>query len=158
MVDLAPASDGGSSGKHRLAIVMPSVGTRPWADRCAETFSWYAAACGATLHVETTLPTFEEFPFPKLADRPGRKMKLAYACKAYFAWSYLTRHGYDRVAVVDDTCCVRAGSPDLFAVVPFGSCGYTRTSASHAQDSFQEIERFVEETNMPAVPFDPAAT
>ena len=137
-----------------MAIVIPSFGKRPWVERCAETFSHYAAACGATLHVERDVPSASEFPFPKLSDKPGRKMKLAYACKAYLAWRYMEKAGYDRVAIVDDTCAVRAGTPNVFDAVPWGFCGYTRTSDSHAEESFATIRQFVQESGLPAVPFD----
>jgi len=82
-------------------------------------------------------------------------MKLAYACKAYLPWRYLEREGYDRVMVVDDTCVVRAGTPNVFDLVPYGSCGYTRTSDSHAEESFETIRDFVGKTGLPSVTFDP---
>ena len=139
---------------EKRAIVMLSVGNRGWARKSSATFARYAAVVGADMHLITEFPSATEFPFPALPDSPGRKMKLAYACKAYFAWKFLEIEGYDRVAVVDDTCCVRAGAPDIFEAVPRGACGYTGTSGSHAELSFDVIKKFVKKHGLPDVDYE----
>lgn len=138
---------------ERRAIVMVSMGERPWLDHTAGTFARYAASCSATMHVEREAPSASEFPFPDMPDRPGRRMKRAYACKVFFAWKYLEYHGYDRVMIVDDTCCVRAGTPDAFALVPPGACGITRTSNSdrEAADAFDAIGFLARAQRLPLV-------
>ncbi|WP_439594421.1 hypothetical protein [Falsiroseomonas sp.] len=127
---------------EKRAIVMLSVGERDWRGHAAATFERYAERCGARLHVETALPDFAEFPLPDLPDTSGRPNKRAYACKTFFAWKHL-QAGYDRVLFVDDTCCVRLGTPDLFDLVPRGALGGVGSSKLHAQLSFDDITRFV---------------
>lgn len=139
---------------EKRAIVMLSIGNRGWARKSSATFARYAAVVGADMHLITEFPSSAEFPFPALPDSPGRKMKLAYACKAFFAWKFLEVEGYDRVAVVDDTCCVRAGAPDIFEAVPRGACGYTGTSGSHAELSFDVIKRFVKKNGLPDIDYE----
>lgn len=135
----------------KLAIVMPSIGDRPWAASAAKTFTAYAHSCGADFFTETTVP--DCFSLPSLPDR-GRKNKIAYASKTYFAWEYL--HKYDRVLVVDDTCCVRAGAANIFDAVPFGHCGFTTTSTEHAERSFRKIRALISERGLPEIKYDPA--
>jgi hypothetical protein len=153
MLDTQPGEPHGT-GNHKSAIVMISIGKRPWAESCAETFKHYSETCSASLHIETETPSKDEFPFPDLPDKPGRNRKIAYACKAYFVWKYLVDHGFDRVAIIDDTCCVRAGTPSIFDVVPFGMCGYTRTSGAHAEDSFEVIRAFIKERGESEISYD----
>lgn len=131
----------GSLGK--CAIVMPSIGVRPWVFGCAETFRRYCQVHGFEFFLETEWPSLEEFPLPELPNYPGRRHKRAYGAKTYFAWKYL-HAGYDRVLIVDDTCVIRASTPSVFELVPFGSCGYTRTSSDHAKESFDFLTDFTE--------------
>jgi len=139
----------------KTAIVMPSIGDRPWARASGKTFQIYADRIGADLHMVSEYPDHAAFPFPDLADEPGRKHKRAYACKTYFAWSYLADHGYDRVLVVDDTCVVRPTAPSLFDLVPEGMCGYTGTNPRHAHRSFDGIRSFMSDQGLPPIDFNP---
>src|SRR5688500_8199958 len=124
---------------NQKAIVIVSIGDRPWRNAAAETFERYAYSHGLELHIETALPA--DFDFPQLSDHPGRKNKLAYACKSYFAWKHLGQ--YARILVVDDTCCIRPSAPDIFATVPAGLRGYTPTNPEHAEASFKVIRHLV---------------
>lgn len=133
---------------------MPSIGRRRWASKCAETFRHFSRAHGISFFLETEFPSADEFPLPELPRRPGRDNKRAYACKTFLAWKYLKK-GFDRVAIVDDTCVIRAGTPNFFELVPFGSCGYTRTSFEHAEESFQVIEKFRSEHALEPIEFRP---
>lgn len=143
-----------TKSSEKRAIVILSAGTRPWLDGVLKTFDYYAAECGASVHVERELPSKEEFPFPDMPDRPGRANKLAYACKTYFAWKYLAEYGYDRVLFVDDTCCVKANTPNIFDLVPFGHLGYVVTGASHAEISFAEIAEYIKTRSLPEIEYN----
>lgn len=138
------------------AIVMVSIGDRPWSQRTGETFRQYAEQCGAIFCVHRTTPSEFGYPFEELADDPGRPNKAAYAAKTYVGWHYLEVLGYKKVLVVDDTCCIRPESPDVFDSVPNGACGYTRSSRRHAADSFAYIEGFVSSHGKAGVDFDQA--
>lgn len=105
------------------------------------------------MHVERHLPTREELPLPELPDSPGRPYKAAYIAKQFFAWKYLW--GYDRVAVIDDTCFVRPITPDIFSEVPHGYCGYTRTSRNAAEKSFAYIREFIAGRGEAQIEYDP---
>lgn len=123
----------------RQAILMVSLGRdRPWKKVTSELFRKYAERCHADFHLLEEPPGPEELPMGVLPESPGRPNKLAYACKAYFVWKYLNQ-GYERVLVVDDTCCVRPLTNNIFEAVPEGMCGYVRTSSAHAKASFDQI-------------------
>lgn len=140
---------------EKKVIAMISIGDRPWSKKASETFKYYCERIGADFQVISNYPTKEEFPLPEMPDTPGRKHKLAYACKAYFAWDLLENGGYSRVVIVDDTCCVSPLAPDIFAAVPAGSCGFTGTSALHAEMSFDTIRAYVRARNLEDVPYLP---
>lgn len=133
---------------------MLSVGERPWRQHAAATFARYGRLCGADFRLETDYPSKAELPIKELAVRPGRKAKLAYASKIYFAWKYLTAFGYDRVLFVDDTCCIRPAA-NLFDLLPRGLCGYTKTSRRHAAESFAVIRGYLDAEGLPEIDFDP---
>lgn len=133
----------------RNAIVMVSIGDRPWRSAAAKTFEAYGRKCNADFYLETSFP--RDFEFPPLPDQPGRPNKAAYACKSYFGWRYLESH--PMVLVVDDTCCVRRSTPDVFSLVSQGACGFTQTSPQHAEKSFGTIRRFVAEQGLADIPY-----
>lgn len=138
----------------RHAIVIPSIGDRSWWPLCASTFAHYCQRYGIALHVERHLPPKEEFPLPDLPDEKGaRRNKPAYMSKLYFAWKYLD--DYDRVAVIDDTCFVSSHAPNIFECVPYGTCGYTRTSPKTAERSFVAIRAFIEARGEDHIVYDP---
>lgn len=136
------------------AVVMVSIGRRPWVRSSAATFERYAEKYGLDLIRPTELPSFVEFPLPDLPDSPGRKNKAAYVCKQFFAWKALA--DYDRVAVVDDTCLVRPVAPSFFDVVPYGHCGYTHTDPKMAEESFGAIRQFIADNGEDEIRYDPA--
>lgn len=138
---------------EKTAIAMISIGDRPWVKKSGATFQHYCDRIGATFEIVSSYPSRADFPLPDLPDSPGRKNKLAYACKAYFAWDFLANRGFSRVVIVDDTCCVSPLAPDIFAAVPEGHCGFTGTSATHAEMSFETIRRFVEARGLEDVPY-----
>jgi FkbM family methyltransferase len=139
---------------ERRAIVMISIGNRPWSSLSSRTFEHYCAEVGADMHLVKQFPSPEDFPFPEMPDSPGRKHKLAYACKAYFAWKFMEIDGYDRVVVVDDTCCVRPGADNIFESVPSGVCGYTGTSGLHAEQSFNVIRAFLTKNKLDDIEYN----
>ena len=139
--------------REKRAIVVVSIGDRPWLDASLSTIRPYAETCGADLVVERELPSVGLGRIPTMPDKPGRRNKAAYACKTYFAWQALSE-GYDRVLMLDDTCCVAADAPSIFDATPKGHLGYTGTGVRHAEKSFAAIERLVRTGAMPAVPFD----
>jgi FkbM family methyltransferase len=140
---------------EKRAVVMISIGDRPWSAKSSGTFAHYCSEINADMHLIKEFPTADEFPFPDLPDSPGRKHKRAYASKAYFAWRFLEIEGYDRVVVVDDTCCVRPGANNIFEVVPEHSCGYTGTSGRHAEQSFDVIRKYIEKNKLPDIAYIP---
>jgi len=127
---------------EKRAIVMIAIGDRPWSTASARTFAHYAREVGADLHLVTEDPPPADFPLADLADRPGRRDKRAYAAKAFYAWKFLEPGAYDRVLVLDDSCLVRRGAGNLFELAPPGACGFTGTSASHAEQSFEVIRQY----------------
>ncbi len=134
---------------------MIAIGDRPWAAASARTFAQYARQVGADLHLVTEDPPLADFPLADLADRPGRRNKRAYAAKAFYAWKFLEPGAYDRVLVVDDSCLVRQGAGDLFELVPPGACGFTGTSAGHAEQSFEVIRQYCEARGLALPVLDP---
>lgn len=144
------------SGRLRKhAIVMISIGDRPWVTGSAETFRLYCQRIGADFYLVTEFPSPLEFAFPALPERPGRPNKKAYACKTYFAWKFLAEFHYERVVVVDDSCCVRVSSPNIFDLIPQGCCGFTTTNEKHAMMSFKSIAKFIAAKNLPEIEYNP---
>lgn len=136
-------------------IVMVSIGDRPWADDSVATWGRYCARHGLELIVERAPPLPAHLPLPDLPDTPGRPNKAAYVAKQFYAWKHLGER--ERVAVVDDTTCVRATAPNLFDVVPLGSCGYVKTGGRAVEKSFAAIQRFTTERGEPSLPERPLA-
>jgi hypothetical protein len=141
-------------GREKRAIVVVSIGDRPWLEASLSTIRPYAGKCGADLVVKRDLPGAALATIESMPEKPGRPNKAAYACKTYFAWEVLSG-GYDRVLMLDDTCCVAADAPDIFDATPREHMGYTGTGLRHAEKSFAAIERLVETEGMPSVPLDP---
>ena len=108
---------------ERLAIITISIGNRPWSNYTIPSMEHYAGVCGADFFVERFPPLREELPLPELAPSPGRRNKIAYAAKSFFPWKYIELYGYDRVLVLDDTCCIRRNAESIFDLVPRGYCG-----------------------------------
>ncbi|MFW5642261.1 MAG: hypothetical protein ACOCY0_05800, partial [Roseicyclus sp.] len=125
--------------REKRAIVVVSIGNRPWLDASLSTIRPYAETCGADLLVRRDLPDGALAKIRTMPAKPGRPNKAAYACKTYFAWEALS-DGYDRVLMLDDTCCVAADAPDIFDATPRGHLGYTGTGVKHARKSFAAIE------------------
>ena len=128
---------------ERLAIITISIGNRPWSNYTIPSMEHYAGVCGADFFVERFPPLREELPLPELAPSPGRRNKIAYAAKSFFPWKYIEIYGYDRVLVLDDTCCIRRNAESIFDLVPRGYCGIKKTSPRHAQVSFRFIDSLV---------------
>lgn len=139
--------------ERKKAIAMISIGDRPWSKKSGATFKHYCDRIGAEFQIIDSYPSQEAFPLPDMPDSPGRKHKRAYACKAYFAWDLLENQGFSSVVVVDDTCCVSPLAPDIFAAVPAGHCGFTGTSALHAEMSFETIRKYLRARDLEDVPY-----
>lgn len=144
----------GSTNEQR-AILMIAIGSRPWSIVTSELFRDYAARCGAAFILQNDLPSEQDFSLPALPDKPGRAHKRVYASKAYLPWRLLEQEGYDRVLVVDDSCCVKQDAPDIFELVKPGACGFTETSHAHAELSFKEIRKFLKARGEPDIPYVP---
>jgi len=117
------------------AIVMISIGFRPWRKYTSSTFKRYCAQHGFDFHL-----VFDERELvgPRLTgieEMKGRRNKHVYAGKTFLAWKYIKEKGYQRVAIVDDSCSIAPDCPDLFEVVPEGSLGGTRPPEYEAKES-----------------------
>ena len=55
----------------------------------------------------------------------------------------MKKNGYDRILVLDDTCCIRRNAESIFDLVPRGYCGIKKTSPRHAGTSFKCIDALV---------------
>jgi hypothetical protein len=147
---MVPSASSPASGIERTssrAIVIVSIGARPWIEYSKACFERYGKMHNIDIFVESEYPTASEFPMPDLPDNPGRNNKLAYACKTFFAWKYLACHGFEQVLIVDDSCCIRPSAPDPFKLVPLDCWGITRTSSHHALDiTFTAIKEFIGKT------------
>lgn len=140
---------------ERLAILMIAIGARPWSRATSELFRDYAKKCGATFILQTEEPSEEEFPLPAMPDEPGRAHKRVYALKAFLPWRLMAVEGYDRVLVVDDSCCVKHDAPNVFDFVEQGGVGLTGTSHAHAELSFKDIRKYLKARGEPAITYDP---
>jgi hypothetical protein len=135
------------------AVLMVSLGRRPWARNCFRTFQYYGAKIGADAYFISKFPSGSDFLFPNLPDRPGRPNKKAYALKTYIAWKYI-QQGYDRVCVVDDTCVAHPQAPNIFTDIPRAHLGYAKTNRVHAEKSFELIRNFQEKRGEEFVALD----
>lgn len=140
--------------KKSNAVVMVSVGSRPWIQDVTDLAQKYAKRCNADLIIERNYPTVDEFPLPNLPEKPGRPNKRAYALKTYYAWKHLHLSGYDRVLVLDDTCCINTISPDLFELSEKNTVLYTTTGLGDAEKSFADIRRFLDKNGREAIPYE----
>lgn len=126
----------------KLLVLMISIGDRAWAKKSFSTFqSYYKSHENVALSLVTSYPQEYADNFPDLPKKPGRPNKKAYAFKSYAAWHAMEFGGYDKVLVVDDTCCLNQNSPNIFECVPQGYMGYTLTDKKHAADSFDFIKK-----------------
>ncbi len=139
---------------EKLAIITISIGHRPWANYTIPAMKHYARVCRADFFVERFPPSQEELPLPELPQKPGRRNKIAYAAKSFFPWKYMTQHGYDRILVLDDSCCVRRNAESLFDLVPRGYCGIKKTSPRHARTSFACIDALVKNKTLQGVAYN----
>lgn len=108
---------------------MPAIGNRPWVKYTSNLFKKYAHNNNVDFILCSSYPSEGEYPFPDLPDTPGRPNKKAYALKPFLAYHYLKN--YDKVAIVDDTCCIRPSAPNLFDQIPENTLGAKRTGAEH---------------------------
>lgn len=136
--------------RSKRAILVLSVGDRPWVSSACLTWQNYADKCNADLIVERELPSLEEFPLDELPDKPGRANKRAYACKAYLPWKYLKK-GYEQVLMLDDTCCVSKEADNIFELAPKDCVALTRTGVEHALESFRYIVERAKKEKLPFI-------
>jgi hypothetical protein len=120
---------------------MISIGYRPWNRFTRRTFQAYCQAHNYDFAFIDDDAELKGVDLDALTDERGRKNKHIYGGKAYIPWRYLVEYGYQRVAVVDDSCSISADCPPLFDLVPENSLGGTRTFANHAQISFEQIRK-----------------
>lgn len=146
---------GVAGSNERLAILMIAIGARPWSRATSELFRDYANKCGATFILQTEEPSEADFPLPAMPDSPGRAHKRVYALKAFLPWRLLAQEGYDRVLVVDDSCCVKHDAPNVFDFIEPGAVGLTETSHAHAELSFKEIRKYLKARGEPEIPYNP---
>lgn len=139
----------------KTAIIMISIGDRDWVGDSLATFVPYCQKHNIDLVLVTGHPSEIDFPFPEVPETYGRQDKLAYASKLYYAWHYLEEKGYDRVAIVDDSCCIRISTPNLFSVVPYWYFGFTGTGIDHADDSFRCISEYLEKNDLDEIEMNP---
>lgn len=137
----------------RKAIAMLSLGDRPWSKLSFYTFQMYADKVGADAIFINNDIYQEEFALGSFELTKKRVNKRAYALKSYIPWK-LMQEGYDRVAMVDDSCSVHPYADSIFDQVPAGHIGYTKTSAQHAQISFDMIKKFQELNHEQAIMFN----
>jgi hypothetical protein len=102
--------------KTARTIVVLSVGNRPWLDHLRPYIEQYAAKCRAVPEISI----YDELP-EKYAKRlkfiPWRLPRhLAQLSKVLLVSDALKK--YDRVLLLDDTCFVAPGTPDIFDLVP----------------------------------------
>ena len=131
------------------AIVMISVGLRPWRKYTSSTFKRYCVQHGFDFHL---VLDEQELVGPRLTgtdEMKGRRNKHVYAGKAFLAWKYIKEKGYQRLAVVDDSCSIAPDCPDLFDMVPFGSLGGIRPPDYEAKESFDFIVQHRDQAMLP---------
>ncbi|MDZ7839843.1 MAG: hypothetical protein U5R46_03335, partial [Gammaproteobacteria bacterium] len=128
--------------EETVAIIMLSIGERPWAKYTKKTFEFYCLRHGYDFFFVDSQREYDELDLPALEDARGRRNKKVYAAKIFLAWKYMALFGYHRVAVIDDSCSVTPECPPVFNLVPYGALGGTETRLRHAKTSFDDIERF----------------
>jgi hypothetical protein len=121
------------------AIVMLSIGRRPWASAAFATFERYAERVGSDAIFVTEPPSILDFDIGDMTKKPGRTNKSAYALKSFIPWSLMQNDGFDRILMVDDTCVIHPYAGNIFDDVPNGKVGYTKTTGAHARTSFDYI-------------------
>jgi len=139
---------------EKRAILIVSLGERPWFPGVRVLLEAYAAKCHADLIVETQYPSAEEFSLEEGPENVGRPNKRAYACKTYYTWFHLKFSGYDRILTMDDTCCVALSAPDIFGIVPAHALGYAQTGRADAERSFSDIRDFIAQRKIPEISYD----
>lgn len=131
------------------AIVMISIGLRPWRKYTSGTFKRYCDQHGFDFYLVTDE---QELVGPRLAgieEIKGRRNKHVYAGKTFLAWKYITEKGYQRIAIVDDSCSIRPDCPNLFDIVPFGFLGGVQSGIKHAKESFDFIAQHRNQVMLP---------
>lgn len=125
------------------AIIMVSLGgKRAWLEYSSETFRQYAKNIGCDFIIETESPKMPAIE--KLPRSEGRTNKVPYAAKAYFVEKYLKQ--YDRIAIVDDTYCIRVDAESIFDLIPEGYLGFNPEAKKWTEDkprSHTYSERFL---------------
>lgn len=122
----------------KLAVVMMSLGDRPWARNAFGTFEVYASRYGIDAFFIAT-DDAADLRYTEPIGASGRPNKRAYALKSYYAWRFLSHYGYDKVLMVDDTCVIHPESPNIFAEQPTAEVVFTTTSRHHAERSHRHI-------------------
>jgi lipopolysaccharide biosynthesis glycosyltransferase len=112
------------------AIVVVSIGNRPWDHSVFSLINRYAEKVDADFFVETEIDN--KVKEISLLNQK-RKNIHAFTMKSYVVWKYLKT--YDQLLVLDDTCCVSPLTPDLFDIVPLGHLGYV-TEPKVGKDRF----------------------
>jgi hypothetical protein len=139
----------GESLMSDKAIVMISIGLRPWRKYTSCTFKRYCDQHGFDFYL---VIDEREVIGPRLAgieEIKGRRNKHLYAGKTFLAWKYIKEKGYQRVAIVDDSCSIRPDCPNLFDIVPFGSLGGVRSGIKRAKESFDFIAQHRNQVMLP---------
>lgn len=99
---------------YKNAIITISIGNRPWIQNTAELLKNYALKVNADFFIESEI---DEYLKKNISiTNKKRPNILAYATKSFVVWKYLEI--YDKVLVIDDTCCISPLTPNIFDVVP----------------------------------------
>lgn len=135
------------------AIVMVSIGDRPWADKTVALLEVYSRRIGAAFVVESSPPApLIDLRFP-CAGRPN---KQAYATKTYAAWKHLENH--TRVLVVDDAYVINPVECDnVFELVPEGCLGVVDDPSRKERpepESYRRTVEFIDEYYDGERPYD----
>jgi hypothetical protein len=140
--------------KNKNAVITLSVGPpRIWAKTVSKLTQDYADRIGADFFyidkIKTEVDSILEMP-----EKPGRRFKYPYALKAYVVWKYLKK--YERILVIDDTCCISKLAPNIFDHVPLGCVGHPWEPENHAEVSFKTIREYLPESDWKKLKFDPS--
>ncbi|MBZ0331719.1 glycosyltransferase [Halomonas sp. ANAO-440] len=128
---------------NKKIVLMLSFGRRPWIDKTSEAARLYAKNIGADFLLIQESPSDDQLMLPSFKASYGRKKKEIYAYKLYFPWLYMTKYGYERVLLVDDSAVVSPNSPDIFAEVPKGYSGYAWSQPDEALISLAGISAWL---------------
>jgi hypothetical protein len=125
------------------AIIIISIGDRPWANSSIKTVEYFCEKNNCDLFVEKENP--EELAILKNLKNVGRKNKIAYATKAYVVEKFLSN--YKKIAVVDDTICINPHTPNFFKLVPENYIGYNKEPGKDSnltiENSFKIIKKYI---------------